>query len=202
MSDPIRRGAASVVALTAAATVLSLPAPAAAQEADEAAMMQAMAEASTPGAPHAMLAEMAGEWELTVKFWTGPGEPTVSQATSTATMVLGGRHLRDAVRGEIPGMGSFEGIGYTAYDNVAGKYRSVWIDNMSTGIMTGEGTYDEATKTLNMTSTYMDPFTKSGKTTRDVLRFVSDDEHVYESYEEGPDGAERKTMEIVYRRKG
>lgn len=66
--------------------------------------------------------------------------------------------------------------------------------------MTGDGTYDEASRTMNFVSTYTDPYTKSEKKTRDVIRFVSDDEFVYESFEEGPDGSERKTMEIVYDR--
>lgn len=126
MLDPFRTSAASVlVAATAASIAVLSPRPAVAQEGDQAAMMEAFAEASTPGPAHELLAKMAGE-----------------------------------------------------------------------------GTYDEASRTWNFVSTYTDPMTRSEKTTRDVIRFVSDDEFVYESFEEGPDGTERKTMEILYQRKG
>ena len=40
----------------------------------------------------------------------------------------------------------FEGIGYTGYDNVNGKYYSSWIDSSSTGMFVSQGGYDPASK--------------------------------------------------------
>ena len=74
------------------------------QEYDETAVMAAYEKAMTPAAPHARLAEMAGEWQLDIKFWMQPGgEPMVSTATSTRKMIMGGRYLADHVEGTTMG---------------------------------------------------------------------------------------------------
>jgi hypothetical protein len=59
-------------------------------------------------------------------------------------MILGGRVLHDILKAEIMGT-PFDAIGHTGYDNVAGKYWSIWFDNLSTGMSTLEGTVDGST---------------------------------------------------------
>lgn len=44
----------------------------------------------------------------------------------------------------------FEGHGTLAYDNHRKMFVSTWIDNMGSGIMVLEGTYDDASKTLTL----------------------------------------------------
>ena len=46
----------------------------------------------------------------------------------------------------------FKGMGIEGYDNVKKKFVGSWIDNMGTGIMMSEGTYDPATKTFTYTT--------------------------------------------------
>ena len=42
----------------------------------------------------------------------------------------------------------FQGLGFTGYDNHPKKYVGVWIDNMTTSIMTSSGTFDAGGKTF------------------------------------------------------
>ena len=41
----------------------------------------------------------------------------------------------------------FQGMSTMAYDNGKKTFMSTWIDNMGTGILETEGTYDAGTKT-------------------------------------------------------
>jgi hypothetical protein len=164
------------------------------------AMMEAYAKAGTPGAPHKLLASMEGSWTAVVKWWPAPGAPPdVSEGESENEMVLDGRYLEESFSGTAMGK-PFEGIGYTAYDNVLKKYVGTWMDSMSTGIATSIGEADASGKTIEYTMTFADPLTGKSKTSREVLKIPSPDKHVMEMYEKGPDGKEYLQMEITYTR--
>ena len=168
---------------------------------EEAAMMAAWMKASRPDEHHQRLAEFEGTWDFTSRWWMKPGAPAQeSKGTSTYEMILGGRYRRETVRSEMA-EGTFEGIGYSAYDNLKGAYVSTWIDDMGTGIMTYEGGYDDATKTWSWTGEYIDAMSGKPATMRIVNRIESKDRHVTEFYQPGPDGAEYKAMELDYKRR-
>jgi hypothetical protein len=115
-------------------------------------MMQKWQEAATPGPQHAMMAESAGTYKLTVKSWYVPGgEPEVSEATAEREMMMGGRYMKETVEGSMGEGQTFKGMGLAGYDNVTGKHWSTWMDNMSTGLSKMTGDYDPETKTLTMT---------------------------------------------------
>ena len=78
-----------------------------------------------------------------------PDSPTRRQSRLREQNDYGGRYQQSTYTGNLGGM-PFEGIGTLAYDNSRKVYVSSWIDNMGTGMMYLEGTYDEATKTLTM----------------------------------------------------
>lgn len=165
-----------------------------------AAQMAAWQKAMTPGPQHEALAAMAGEWDLEVTMWMEPGaEPVKTKATASRTMGFGGRVLEEEVSGEF--MGSpFLGRSVTGYDNASGKWWSTWIDNQSTGLMVGEGDWDEATKTLTILSSATDPMSGEKRQVEGRTIVHSADHEVHEMWEEH--GGERvKTMEIVFRRK-
>ena len=172
-------------------------------EPDQAAMMAAMQKYATPGPEHALLKQLAGQWTCNVKMWMDPSKPPQeSPATEEAKMVMGDRYLHQHVNGNFMGM-PFEGSGLMGYDNAKKKYIGAWIDNMGTGIMTSEGTYDAAKKTFTMESTFIDPMTGKPAKSRAVLRIESDTKHVYEMYSKPPgSNKEMKMMEITYTRKG
>jgi hypothetical protein len=179
--------------------------PAAAQEQEmspeEAAMMEAWTKAGTPNENHQRLAEQAGTWSVTSRWWSKPGEqPMESSGTATCEMILGGRYMKEKVKSEWMGR-PFEGEGCTGYDNLKKAYVSSWIDNMGTGIMMSEGKWDPATKTLTWHGEYVDAVTGKSKTMRMVEKVESPDKHTVEFFDVGPDGKEFKSMEIVYTRK-
>jgi len=94
----------------------------------------------------------------------------------------------------------FKGTATDGYDNVKKKFVSSWIDNMGTGIVISEGTYDTATKTFTYyAETEMMPGMKTK--IRQVLKIADNDHHTLEFYEDRG-GQEVRTMEIKYARSG
>lgn len=172
-----------------------------AHDADQAAMMEAWMKAGAPGEQHQKLAELAGTWDAVVKHWGDPSQPPAeSKGVTEATMALGGRYLEERFQGEMMGA-PFHGIGYTAYDNVKGKYIGIWMDTMSTGVMMMTGTADASGKKMMMSGSMDDAFTKQAMPMEHVITIESKDKHTFEMFVPGPDGKMWKTMEIVYTRK-
>ena len=94
---------------------------------------------------------------------------------------------------------NFHGMSLDGYDNAKKKFVSSWIDNMGTGIMMLEGTYDAAAKTFTYTGEYEAmPGMKSK--VRQVIKFADNDHMSMEYYEDRGQG-EMKAMEIAYTRK-
>jgi Protein of unknown function (DUF1579) len=175
------------------------PAPAAdSQKADAAKNME---QAIAPGAAHKALEPFTGEWNAEVKAWMAPGEaPSVSKGTAKATWILDGRYVQEEFTGDFMGQ-PFRGMSLTGYDNVRGKYRSVWVDNMSTTMVTSEGDLDAAGKVLTFNGEYACAMTgdKHKKSTL-ISRIVNKDKHVFEMHDPSL-GANSKVMEITYTRK-
>jgi hypothetical protein len=170
---------------------------------DTATMNKAMAEYMTPGKMHEMLASWNGTWTGETTMWMGAGAPPMkSSGTAVNSMALGGRYQVSKHSGNMMGM-PFEGMSTLAYDNAQKKFVSSWIDNMGTGIMIMTGTWDETTKSLNMSGTMPD-ICRPGKecTMREVFTIVDENTQHMEMY--GPDpatGKEYKIMEIKLTRK-
>ena len=163
------------------------------------AAMEAYVKAATPGPNHAFLAKLAGRWDTVAKMWMGPGEPEVTQGTSVNEMILGGRFLLQKFEGMAMGK-PFKGMGLTGYDNVSGKFTSVWADTMGTGMMTGTGQLDASGKVLSSVDVYNDPAVGGPKESRSTLKLVDADTMVMEMYDKLPDGKEARILEITYRR--
>ena len=176
--------------------------PAAAPEmsAEQKAMMEAYIKAGTPGAQHAALAKMQGDYDLTVTSWDAPGAPpNVDKGTATRKMALDGRVMVEMVQGTNHGQ-PFSGHGMQGYDNVSGKYWATWNDSMSTGLMVSEGACDD-TGACTFTGSWNDPITKGRTTARMTSKWLSPTVEQFEMYGPGADGKETKMMEITYTRK-
>ena len=169
---------------------------------DQQAMMEKMTKAATPGAPHAMLAKMAGEWTAAVKFQMDPSQPWQEvTGTSVVTTLMGGRYIQESNTSVMMGM-PFSGMGVTGYDNVLGKYVSTWIDNMGTGIMTSTGTADASGKVITWSGVMSDPITGKATKARMITTVLDDNHHTYEMFNTPPGAKkEMKTMSIDYVRK-
>ena len=124
----------------------------------------------------------------------------MSKGSAKFTVLLGGRYVQQEFKADMAGM-KFEGIGLSGYDNGQQKYVGTWIDNMSTGIMTSEGTADSTGILLMWTGQMADPMTGKLEKLRMTTRFIDDNKHVFTMYMKGPDKKEFQTMEITYERK-
>lgn len=194
----------------ALACLMFLAVPAGAQEEKEEqqqeqvqaadAMMEAWVKAGTPGEHHEQLAALVGTWESDVKFWMDPSaEPLTSKGTITYEMIMDGRYLREEVKSDFMGQ-PFNGLGTYGFNNVTGQLEASWIDDMSTGVYTYQGSIGESGNEFVLTGTYTDPVSNEKRETRSVMRIVSPNELHYETYETR-DGKEVKTMEITSTRK-
>jgi hypothetical protein len=157
---------------------------------------------------HKVLADTAGNYSYVVKMWMDPkGKPEESKGTATRKAIMDGRYVTGEYSGsfQMPGADgkmkdmNFKGVSLDGYDNVKKKFVSSWIDNMGTGIMMMDGTYDTGTKTFTYTADYeMMPGMKSK--VREVIK-VTDKDHMTMEYFEDRGQGEMKSMEINYTRK-
>ncbi len=149
------------IRLTASLLTLALTAAGVAQDAKPAggadAQMAAMAEMGQPGKNHKVLEEEVGTWKYTGKMWMSPDAPPMEFTGETVIKsVMDGRYFisESTSKMSMPGPDGkmidtkYEGRGTEGYDNLKKKYVGSWIDNLGTGIMTLEGTYDPASRTI------------------------------------------------------
>ena len=165
-----------------------------ADEMDMDAMMQAWMQLHQPDAHHKMLEPMAGEWTLVMEDRMG----AKYSGSQSDQMGLGGRFLLSNVQMDMGGM-SFEGMGCLGYDNMAKKYTSAWIDNMSTNILMHEGQASADGKSITLDGVYHMP-DGSKVASRHVYHF-GDGERSLVFYEGPVDGEMQKTGTITYTRK-
>lgn len=196
------------IRLTAAALCL-LALPALAQDKPKepaapamgAAEMEAMQKAMTPGEPHKHLARLAGDWTFTNKMWMDPSQPPMeSTGTMRGETILGGRYVQTNWSGNVMGQ-PFEGRGTEGYDNMAKQYVSVWMDNLSTGLLYSTGTCDDKAMKCSFKGDMMDPMTGQKSYMRTEITWMDANNFKNEMYGPGPDGKEFKWMEITMKRK-
>lgn len=119
--------------------------------------MKKMQEAAKPGPEHKMLADTAGKWTYTSKWWaSADAKPEETTGKSTFKMIMDGRILQQDVDGKAMGQ-AFKGLGFTGYDNLKKEWNTVWMDSMGTAIMTGKGSYDASTKTITDSGSFTCP---------------------------------------------
>lgn len=176
---------------------------------EQKAMMEAWAKLAAVNENHKLLEGMVGTWKFHIKMWMDPSAPPQeSDGTEVVTALMGGRYVESHTTGtmEMPGADGkpvstpFIGMGITGYDNMKKKFVSSWMDNMGTGILMSEGTYDAATKTFTYTSEMDDVMAPGTKIPiREVVKVLNPGSHVFEWYETRG-GKEMRTMEITYMR--
>lgn len=121
-------------------------------------------ELPKPGPEYDVLQSEVGKWNVEIKAFTGPGEPTVSKGKETNRM-LGGFWLLSDFHGSMMGL-DFKGHGVYGYDAEQKKYVGTWRDSMSPNKMDVVGTYDKASQTMILEG--MGPGT-DGKPTKHIL---------------------------------
>src|SRR5215471_7419839 len=132
---------------------------------NEAEMMALMTEMAKPGENHKLLEHSVGSWTYTVKMWMNPdpsAPPSESTGSAVTRSIMGGRFFVSDHTGkmQMPGPDGkmtdmdFKGLAVEGYDNAKKKFVSSWVDNMGTGIMMSEGTYDAAAKAFTYHAEY------------------------------------------------
>ena len=175
------------------------PAPAAAPAMDPA-MMEAMKKYATPGAEHKMLESKAGKWHGKGKFWMTPDAPPMESEMDTEYTMSMGRFLTDTTHSNMMGE-AFEGHGVTGFDNLKKKYVATWMDNMGTGIMSMEGTYDAGSKTMTLTGECPDPMAGKATPMKMITKDTDANSFVMEMQcTDAKSGKLYKCMEITYTR--
>jgi hypothetical protein len=165
----------------------------------EAEMMAKWTAFATPGEAHHLLDPKVGQWTMKVIMYMPGAPPMESTGTSEMKWILDGRYLEDTTEGSFQGM-PFHGRGLTAYDNLKKTYVTSWVDNMGTGISTGEGTWDAASKSFRYSAETPDVLADKYVPARTVETLVDADHWTVESFSAGPDGKEMKMMRIEYAR--
>ncbi len=193
-------GVLSACMLCSCATTTAPVTPAAKAPPSPAEMQAAFEKSSKVGPEHALLKQLVGTWKADVKWWIDPnGKAEVSTGKSVNTPALGGRFIREEYNGKMMGQ-PFQGIGFLGFDNVTKQYTSSWIDSMSTTMMTGTGSFDEATKSWSYASSFSCPLSNSKREVKSVTRLIDKNSHVFEMYDLTPEGTQFKTLEITYKR--
>ena len=169
---------------------------------DSAAAEKAWMEYMTPGEAHKMLAKADGEWDGEMTMWMAPDAPPMtSKIKGTNKMTMGGRYQVSSFKGNFMGM-PFEGVSTTAFDNAKKTYINTWIDNMGTGLMTMEGTWNDASKAISFKGKMICPANGKECDVRETYQIIDNDTHLMTMY--GPDmktGKEYKNMEIKFNRR-
>jgi hypothetical protein len=168
---------------------------------DSATMMKNWQEYMTPGTVHKMMAKWDGTWNGEVTMWMYPGAPEQkSKSTAVNKMVMNGLYQESNHSGDMMGM-PFSGKSIVAYDIHRNEFISTWIDNMGSGIMIMKGSWDEATKTINLKGRMVDPGTKQDTDVREIFKINDDNSQEMEMFVTTPEGKEFKTMNIKYTRR-
>ena len=167
---------------------------------DPQAMMELYKNLATPGEPHKQFASLAGSWTTTTKSWMEPGKPPMeSTGSAEMKMLLDGRFLYQEFTGEMMGQ-PFSGVGIDAYDNLRKRYVTVWLDTMSTGVFTMEGTASADGKTITLKGQHGEPG-GGHMTHRAIWKLVDANTQIFEMHGTHGHGKEMKMLEITYSRK-
>jgi hypothetical protein len=175
---------------------LGMGGPAAADYSMEKAMPKMQAFAAT-GPSHHVLDSKVGKWNVKMIMYMPDGTVMNAMGTSEFSWLFDGRYLQENVNAEMMGQ-PFQGRGTTAYDNLKKIYVASWIDNMGTGIIASEGTYDASHKTFNYKMEMPDVVRGKYVASREVETQVDKDHFRLEFYGPGADGKEMKSMELDY----
>jgi len=167
--------------------------------AQDAETMKKWTDYMTPGEMHKILSAMDGKWTDEVTVWMDPSQPpTKSTATTENKMILGGRYQQSNVTGSFNGA-PYESESIMGYDNMKKVFTGSWVDNMGTGVMSLEGPYDVATRTITLMGKEVDPMSGKEYKVRETITILDNNTQLVDMYST-TDEKEHKMMEIKVKR--
>lgn len=158
-------------------------------------LKRVMHEYRMPGRMHHKMLEWGGNWREQTMVWATPeAEPVKSEAICESRVVMEGRFIMSTHRGEM-NKAQYEAQSVLGWDNAKKKFIKTWFDNMGTGILTMEGTWDEAKQTIEFIGYASNPFGEAPIKVRQVLKIINPTEMLLEVYMDY-NGKEYKSMEV------
>ena len=155
---------------------------------------EGMPAPAKPSPQHAIVKKMAGAWEVTVAM----GDMVEKKKSTVMLEPVGELWVAGTWRGYM-GDQPFTGHLIQGYSQEKQKLVSVWVDSISSEVMMGEGTWDEATKTSRM---LIRSVTKPGDPPMTEVSVFKDDDHFTTKMSmPGPDGKDMPMMTFEYTRK-
>jgi hypothetical protein len=156
------------------------------------------------GKEHQVLKALAGSFESTITVYDpASGNSTEHKGTVNRRLIMDGLFLQSefetVFRGE-----RFRTLNLVGYDTGKKRYVSVTVRSDMTGISTREGDYDVESKTIVLVGEDSCPPHGDKIKSRHLLKIVSSDEQVEESYftPSPPDGApEMKLLKVRFSRR-
>ncbi len=170
----------------ASPAVASSPVAAPSGQPDSAEMMKQMMELAKLNENHQLLADLAGTWNYTVKFWPAHGagiqrhrrQEIDDGRTLPYGMDVTGKMQMHGPDGKMKDM-TFKGMRIEDYDNVKKKFVGTWVDNTGTGIVMSGGDYGVATKTSTYTGE-VEAIPGMKQKNRKVVKIIHKDHHTFE----------------------
>lgn len=150
-----------------------------------------------PTKQHALLERWVGTWNATFDM------PAAGVSGSKAVLerkLVGKLWIVDDYRGELMGL-PFHGHGITGYDPEKQKFVGAWVDAWTDRMVTLEGTYDEATKTLRCEVPGKNPMTGEDQIEIHETKVIDDDTQHFRMLWPGEGGEYFEAMTIRYERK-
>lgn len=165
---------------------------------------QMLEEQGKPAPEHKNIQPLVGTFDAELNFLMEPGgKPEVSKGVSRNRWIMGDKFLQTDFEGTMAFAGAefpFKGMGILGYDKMTGRYNMMWIDSLSTTMITSTGTPGENAKEISVSGTAVSPMGEAAMT--HVFKVESNDRHVLEFWQ-GVPGQEdmMKVGWITYTRK-
>jgi hypothetical protein len=153
---------------------------------------------NAPGPEHKKLDGLADQWDVTVRFPTGPGRTGEGQATCEAKWTLDGRFLRLEYSSVFAGK-PLTVVRYLGFDRHQGKFVEVQLESTRTDVLHALGALSADGKTITTWGTHRDAATGEELKVRSVMTFVDSDHFVLEMFY--GDGEKAKTITLKHQRR-
>lgn len=158
-----------------------------------------MMETSSATPEHAWLRRFTGHWEATVEGYMESGTPGFVTHGEEHSRMLGdlwvlaqGRNLSFPYAYQLT----------LGFDPARGRYVGTWTDTMTPHLWTYEGTLDAERRILTLETEGPNPAEPGSRARfREVTEFTGEDERVFTSSRQGPDGRWILCMRVELRRR-
>lgn len=165
---------------------------------------QMLEEQGRPAPEHKNLQPLVGTFDAEMAFLIEPGgEPEVSKGVSRNKWIMGEKFVQMNFAGSMSMAGAefpFTGMGILGYDKMTGQYHMMWIDSLSTTMLTSTGKAGQNAKEIAVSGTAASPVGQTEM--KHVFKVESNEKHVLEFWQGMPgQGEMMKVGWITYTRK-